>query len=479
MAYDSHPKFSPDGTHILYISDKDGSDDAYALNLETEEEIKFSGDENDEMVNAEWAPDGDYVIVARGRREYKLWLYHIDGGRGVKLVDPSSRIKAIDPAFSADGRYIYYSRRVSAWNYNAQFPQYSLGAYDRETGEDLTIVSKYGSAFTPTVSPDGNYLVYGSRFEAETGLILHDLRDGSERWLAYPIQRDDQESQATLGVLPAMSFTPNSRELVLFYGGKIQRLNIQSGQTTEIPFEVDVELAMGPDMTFKYPISDDIDVLATQIRDAVPSPDGSQLAFTVLNKLYVQDLPDGTPRRVTNDDHTEAQPAWSPDGKFLTYVTWDQQEGGHIYKVEPNARRIRPQQLTEEAAFYITPAWSYNSDRIVFAKGNKFDFMNTSSANAYYFATDELGWISTDGGDVNFIARTNGRTSPHFIKSDDRIYLTNNDGVLVSIRWDGSDEKEHVKITGISVYGTRDPVSASEAGIILKHPKRSGFSSNQ
>lgn len=127
MAYDSHPKFSPDGTHILYISDKDGSDDAYALNLETEEEIKFSGDENDEMVNAEWAPDGDYVIVARGRREYKLWLYHIDGGRGVKLVDPSSRIKAIDPAFSADGRYIYYSRRVSAWNYNAQFPQYSLG----------------------------------------------------------------------------------------------------------------------------------------------------------------------------------------------------------------------------------------------------------------------------------------------------------------------------------------------------------------
>ncbi len=228
---------------------------------------------------------------------------------------------------------------------------------------------------------------------------------------------------------------------------------------------------MGPDMTFKYPISDDKEVLATQIRDAVPSPDGSQLAFTVLNKLYVQDLPEGTPRRVTNDVHTEAQPAWSPDGKYLTYVTWNQQEGGHVYKVEPNARRIRPQRLTEEAAFYITPAWSFNSDRIVFAKGNKFDFMNTSSANGYYFATDELAWVSADGGDVTFIARTNGRTNPHFIKSDDRIYLTNNDGVLVSIRWDGSDEKEHVKITGISVYGTRDPVSASEAGIILKAPE--------
>lgn len=471
MAFDSHPKFSPDGTHILYISDKDGSDDAYAINLETEEEIKFSGDENDEMVNAEWSPDGDYVVVARGRREHKLWMYHIDGGRGVKLVDPSRTTKAIDPAFSADGRYIYFSRRISAWNYNAQFPQYSIGVYDRENGETSIFVSKYGSAFTPTISPDGNFMVYGSRFEAETGLILHNLQDGSERWLAYPIQRDDQESQATLGVLPSMSFTPDSRELVLFYAGKIHRLNIQTGNTTEIPFEVDVALEMGPDMTFKYPISDDKEVLATQIRDAVPSPDGSQLAFTALNKLYVQDLPNGTPRRVTDHEHTEAQPAWSPDGKFITYVTWNQDEGGHVYKVDPNARRVRPQQLTNESALYITPAWSYNSDRIVFARGNKYDFMNTSSANAYYFATDELAWISAEGGDQNFIANTYGRTSPHFIKSDDRIYLTNNDGTLVSIRWDGSDEKEHVKITGISVYGTIDPVSPSEAGIILKAPQ--------
>jgi len=470
MAYDSHPKFSPDGTHILYISDKDGSDDAYAINLETEEEIKFSGDENDEMVNAAWSPDGDYVIVSRGRRNFKLWLYHIDGGTGIKLVDTNNSFKAIDPTFSADGRYIYYSQRNNAWNYNAQFPQYSLGSYDRDNGETSTVVSKYGSAFTPTVSPDGKYLVYGSRYEAETGLILHNLIEGNEEWLAYPIQRDDQESQATLGVLPAMSFTPDSQELVFFSGGKLHRMNIQTRESTEIPFEVDVALEMGPKLTFKYPISDDKEVLATQIRDAVPSPNGNQLAFTVLNKLYIQNLPDGTPRRVTNHDHTEAQPAWSPDGKYLTYVTWNQQEGGHIFKVEPNARRVRPQQLTTEAAFYITPAWSYNSGRIVFAKGNKHDYMNTSSANAYYFATDELGWVSTDGGDVNFIANTNGRTVPHFVKGDDRIYLTNNEGTLVSIRWDGSDEKEHVKITGISVYGTRDPVSASEAGIILKAP---------
>ena len=470
MAYDSHPKWSPDGKHILYISDKDGSEDAYYINLETEEEHKFAGDENDEMVNAAWSPDGDYAVVSRGRRNFKLWLYHKDGGRGIKLIDPSSSFKAIDPTFGPDGRYIYYSQRNGAWNYNAQFPQYSIGVYDRETGENSTLISRYGSAFTPTISPNGKWLVYGSRYEAETGLVLRNLEEGSERWLAYPIQRDDQESQATLGVLPSMDFTPNSQELVMFHEGKIVRLNIETGNMMEVPFEVDVALEMGPDMTFKYPINDDKEVLATQIRDAVPSPDGSQIAFTVLNKLFVQNMPDGTPRRVTDHEHTEAHPTWSPDGKFIAYVTWNQDEGGHIYKVDPNARRIRPQKLTEEAAFYSSPAWSYNSDRIVFVTGNKHDFMNSSVAWASSIASDDYAWISSDGGPVNFVAKISGRSNPHFVKGDDRIYLTNNDGTLVSIRWDGSDEKEHVTITGSSVYGTRDPVSPSEASVIIKAP---------
>ncbi len=470
MAYDSHPKWSPDGKHILYISDKDGSDDAYYINLETEEEQKFTGDENDEMVNAAWSPDGDYAIVSRGRRNFKLWLYHKNGGKGIKLIDPSNGFKAIDPTFSPDGRYIYYSQRNGAWNYNAQFPQYSIGVYDRETGDNSTLISRYGSAFTPTVSPDGKWMVYGSRYEAETGLVLRNLEEGSERWLAYPIQRDDKESQATLGVLPSMDFTPNSQELVMFHKGKIVRLNIETGDMMEVPFVVDVALEMGPDMTFKYPISDAKEVFATQIRDAVPSPDGSQIAFTALNKLYVQDMPNGTPRRVTNHEHTEAHPTWSPDGKYVAYVTWNQEEGGHIYKVDPNARRVRPQKLTDEAAFYSSPAWSYNSDRIVFATGKKYDFMNSSVAWASFLASDDYAWISSEGGPVNFITKTSGRSNPHFVKSDDRIYLTNNDGTLVSIRWDGSDEKEHVTITGSAVYGTRDPVSPSEASVIIKAP---------
>jgi hypothetical protein len=57
-------------------------------------------------------------------------------------------------------------------------------------------------------------MVYGSRYQDKTGLVLRNLLNGEEKWLAYPVQRDDQESIAPLGVLPGMTFTPDSKYLL-------------------------------------------------------------------------------------------------------------------------------------------------------------------------------------------------------------------------------------------------------------------------
>ena len=138
---------------------------------------------------------------------------------------------------SADGRYIYYSKRNGAWNYNAELPQYQLGVYDRENGKINTITSRYGSGFTPVLSKDGKWLVYGSRFEDKTGLVLRSLETSEEKWLAYPVQRDEQESIAPMGVLPAMVFTPDSKALIVSFGGKIHRVPIDGTAISEIPFK--------------------------------------------------------------------------------------------------------------------------------------------------------------------------------------------------------------------------------------------------
>lgn len=452
MAYDVHPRYSPDGNKILFISDKSGADNIWVIDRKGKDTIQVTKDRNQNHFSAVWTPDSEYVIGTRGRRGIKPHMFHWTGGRGMQLIKTPAPLKTIDPFVSADGRYIYFSARMGGWNYNAQLPQYSIIAYDRENGRTQRVVSRHGSAFTPTLSPDGKWLVYGTRHENKTGLIIRNLKTGDERWLAYPVQRDEQESIATLGVLPGMAFTPDSQFLVASYGGKIYKIPAKGGDAIEIPFEVEVELEMGPRLEFKYPIKDEKKVLSTQIRDAVPSPDGKKLAFTALNRLYVMDFPNGKPRRLTKNDFTEANPAWSPDGKNLVFTTWSQKEGGYLYKVNVNGK-ARPVKLTQESGVYLNPAWSYKQNRIAFLRGKADQFKTSASPFVIFEVAEDICWVSADGGKINLVEKAYGRSTPHFTKKDDRIYLNQGRRGLVSVRWDGTDEKQHVRITGITTFG--------------------------
>src|SRR6185295_12074519 len=179
--------------------------------------------------------------------------------------------------------------------------------------------------------------------------------------------RDEQESIAPLGVLPAMVFSPDSKALFVSYGGKIHRVPIDGSAITEIPFTADLDLDLGPQLAFKYPVSDTPFQQATQIRDAVPSPDGKKLVFTVLNRLYIMDYPNGKPARLTTNEFTEAEPAWAPDGNSIVFTTWNN-EGGNLFKLSLAGKNATPQKLTKEPGLYQTPKFNIAGDKIAFVR---------------------------------------------------------------------------------------------------------------
>lgn len=449
MAYETHPRFSPDGEKMLFTSDRDGNDNLWYIDLVKKDTVQVTKDKKGDVPGAAWTPDGEYIVVSKGRRIPKLYMYHKDGGGGIQLVGGSSSFKTIDPVVSPDGERVYFSHRNGAWNYNALLPQYQLGTYDFEEGKVTSITSKYGSAFTPTLSKDGKWMVYGTRWKNKTGLIVRDLETGDERWLAYPVQRDDQESIAPQGVLPASSFTPDSKHFITSYGGKIWKIDIASGNATEIPFEVDVEMAMGPRLYFDYEIKDSTHALVTQIRDAVPSPDGSKLAFTALNRLYVMDYPNGTPKRLTNHNFTEAMPVWSPDGKNIAFVTWDEATGGSLYKTTLAGGLTK---LSTENAVYLQPAWSYDN-RIAVFKGPR-RVLQDAEGPGFSGAEAELVWIPANGGPFRKIMNAGNYGNVHFTKDTSRVFLNGGGGALLSVNWQGKDEKVYAKISGITTFGT-------------------------
>jgi len=447
MPFDGQPRYSPDGEWIVFTSDRDGAENVWIQNVRTKEARQITKLRDKTMQSPEWSPDGNYIVVSIGEIVFKpgkLWMFHKDGGTGIQLIKQPENLLTNGAAFGPDGRYLWYAQRNGTWNYNAIFPQFQIAVYDRETGAREVRTSRYGSGIRPTLSPDGKWMVYASRFEANTGLVLREMATGEEKWLAYPVQRDDQEAVGSRDAYPGMSFTSDSRELVATYGGKIWRIPIDGSAPIAVPFRVTTTMAMGPELDFKYPISDSPQFVAHQIRDLAPSPDGSRLAFTALDRLYVMDYPSGTPRRLTRSDEVEAQPTWSPDGQWIGYVTW-RRPGGTVSKVRADGSG-QPVVLTTMLALYQQPAWSPDGSRIVAVRGPAEPRRVEGGPSAPGTAIDLVS-IPAAGGGARLIAPTFGKSWPHFTQDTGRIFLSSDSG-LVSIRFDGTDLKRHLAVTG-------------------------------
>jgi Tol biopolymer transport system component len=458
MAFDAQPRFSPDGKKIVFVSDRTGGYNLFTISVDKKDTVQITTGNTNTYESPVWTPDGKYIIASRNQ---KLWMFPENGGTGIQVIRPAGAAPAaggggggggdverqMGPAFAKDPRYLYYAQRRGGWVYNTPLGDYTLMQYDRETGQTTAKESRWGSAFRPTLSPDGKWLVYGTRYVDHTRLRIRNLDSSEEEWLTGPVQRDDQESRATLDVYPGMSFTPDSKFLVTTYDGKFWKIDVASKRSTEIPFEADVVQPMGPKVAFEYPIHDSASFIVKQIRDAVPSPDGKRLAFVALDRVYVMDYPAGTPKRLTNSRFGEFEPVWSPDGQHIAYTTWADTVG-YLVRMRSDGTG-QPQRLTPQGGFWSNPVYSMNGARIVATRGPARGFRTGSARSG---VASELVWIPAAGGAETFIANNAG--SVHFSKRDtSRIFAFSGQRGLYSMRWDGTDIKSILRVRGPAPAG--------------------------
>ena len=92
-AYESQPRFSPDGRRIAFSSDRDGLMNLWTMDLTGHDLRQVSREREREVSNPAWTPDGQYIV---GRKHFRntrslgageMWLYHTAGGNGLKLTD--------------------------------------------------------------------------------------------------------------------------------------------------------------------------------------------------------------------------------------------------------------------------------------------------------------------------------------------------------------------------------------------------------
>src|SRR5580658_2065418 len=147
MAFDSQPKFSPDGKWIAFISDREGSENIWIMHPDGSGVKQVSKDPNSEFVSPSWSPDGNYIFVSKaafGIGSSEIWMYHINGGSGVQITKAKptpttprqERGNAIGVVASPDGKYLYYAKRNGGFAYNAQFPLWQIARRDSKTGDE-------------------------------------------------------------------------------------------------------------------------------------------------------------------------------------------------------------------------------------------------------------------------------------------------------------------------------------------------------
>ncbi|MBI5082980.1 MAG: PD40 domain-containing protein [Acidobacteria bacterium] len=504
MSFEAQPRFSPDGAQLVFMSDRSGGENLWISKADGSDPKPLTTGRDPisrQMISPSWTADGQYVITTRTvRGAGHIFLYHKDGGTGVSLGPPPPTPPApgaggppqappkhkLGAVASPDGKYVYYAQRDRVFTYNAQFPLWQIVRFNRETGDADTITSAPGSAMRPLLSPDGRYLVYATRHRTETCLRVRDLKTSEERWLVHNVTRDDQESRSTRDTFPGYAFLPGGKELIVPVHGKIQRIDFATGRAAPIPFSVDVEVEIAPRAYSQYRVNDGPDVRAKIIRHPTLSPDGQRLAFTAFNKLYLMDFPSGTPRRATAQNAGESMPAWSPDGQWLVFTTWDTQGGG-LMRVPAGGGA--PQRLTTRPAMYFSPAYSPDGTKIIFASWPLDEQLLANPEAARDFQSPEeeliegapggergeisgiggslprdLRWIPSAGGDDTLITTAGRAGFPHFSREPDRVYFTTNQG-LASIKLDGVDRRTHLRVTG-----TGEPPNPAPASVIRLSP---------
>lgn len=344
-AYDVQPRFSPDGKWIAFASDHGGIEALWIADLDGGKARQISAEKESTVSAPAWSPDGDWIV---GRKRLtdtsslgtvELWMWHLKGGQGVQITKKDEQPDAADPVFSPDGRFLYFSARDARYRYDRNVNEgiWQIKRWDRRTGQTLPITGEFGGAAAPEPSPDGKTLAFVRRVRAKTRLELMDLSTGKTRLIADGLQRDNQEGFAFHGVFPGYSWTPDGASIIATADGKLHRYDVSSGTRAPIAFTAKVDQSVTEAVRRKIPVVSE-KVRARVIRWPVESPDGKRLVFSALGHLYSMDLPRGTAHRVTTTTDFEFSPAFSPDGKQLTFVTWSDKEGGHVWRVPLDAR---------------------------------------------------------------------------------------------------------------------------------------------
>lgn len=452
LSWDVQPRFSPDGRRIAYTSDRGGGDNIWLVNADGQDQRQLTREDFRLLHAPAWSPDGQFIAAKkhfttqRSLGTGEIWLYHVSGGAGTPLVkrpNEQHQKELGEPVFSPDGRHLYFTRNTAPggifeYAEDSNQPLFAIERLTIETGETATAVSGHGGAVRPAPSPDGRAIAFVRRDRDGSALYVKDIESGVERRLASGLDRDVQETWAITGLYPNTAWTPDSRSILFWAGGRINRVDADGGNRAIIPFRVQDERQVIDAVRPQVAVAPDR-FSTKMVRFAALSPDRRSILFESLGKLWLKPAAGGPARRLTpgDDDARELWPAWSRDGRQVAFVRWTDDALGQILVVPASGGAGRA--VTTVPGHYASPVWSPDGRTIAFERRS-----GGRLTSARWSENPGVWRVPSSGGGATRIAASAG--SPQFANRSDRLFMvTQGQGKaqLISSNADGEARRTH------------------------------------
>ncbi|HUQ51528.1 MAG TPA: hypothetical protein VM692_04855, partial [Gammaproteobacteria bacterium] len=293
-----NPRFSPDGTRLVYQRRGAADWDLWILELATGEQRPLSTSSFDER-DPDFTRDGRAVVFATNRTgHYCLWSITLDGGVETQLTEEDGA--ASYPSVSEHGEVAYLLTRGDESSLRV------LGG----DGAISVLHTSSGRLSAPTWRPGGGALIFGEQDSAETSR-LQLLLPGEPRVLKALSGSED--------LFASRAAWRSGAEFIYAADGQLWRRGIATPTRDPVHLfaAAAVEVAAQPTDVPAFDAAGER--VALGVNGVAKSPDGRRTVFTALGDLWLADR--GEPRRLTDDAYVDLDPGFWPDGESVVFAS--------------------------------------------------------------------------------------------------------------------------------------------------------------